>query len=1589
MSKQQNTTNFRRSPNEALVVKKRVKGRWLQFFAVVLLISQLFVSSLLPAYQVFAETTDASTTTSTAPATASSQTKVPTAETTESPAATEESKEAVDMEQVKAKLLQTISQFGDIKGTTITVTDKKITIELSALISEHAEEIKTAITPLIPEGYAAELTAKQELTQLTSLDQLPEADLASPIEVTWSHSGGTATYTGTKVFPTSFSIALKSTADGRTITWKKGDVIKLPNLTYAGAYGTVTLQPNFVKTTIAGMGYVEGNTITITTDDNGAARPISFSNLKTSSFTNLPSKTLTTATQVTASFLGSSVNFTAVDQSASWNGQIGETIDVADGAGDRDLGFHYIGKLMGEQERDLTYGGSYDDAYDLIQYINRVNDDESGNYTEPTKESTMEKLANTTGNIYMVNTYPNTDGKILDVIGSNLYTRSGSGKVTGMTPDGKQAMIGGDASSSIYIIKTTPHIFPAGTTSDAMKAALAVGETGYSKQADGSIISMVNLGDYSTEENHISYRDISLPNSLWTGMIANQHMSPAAGFDASAYHAKMIAADGTATPPLFSAAFYSTVIVEDPSDGKTTYPIISTIEGKDGPISGIVPADQKMKMNPVIVDTTGLAAIKIAYKSGSTTVGPTKTIYAEPNTTLSSYMENNSTEKLFPESFVMGPITYKLKENPVTENFGDIGSTVTINVEYEPQATIQLDYQSDGKTIAPSKLIYAGEQTSLTDYLTNHVNDKLLPEEIKVGTTVYRLIDFDATPYKFGAGGSLTPVKVEYAKAADLGFWTPKATNDPDSPAKNIGTYGDEGLEKYVYSKDPFLDKIVGDPLVEENKTEVLAKGIFGYNSDYDSGVKWYISTDGVLHLGSGVTNWVHEGDYFTLVNTDNSKTYVSPWYQYKDKFNKVSIDRNVIVNPGSQYLFSNLTEVTSYVGLENLDFTLDNPFVASYKDNGKGINLTGMFQNNSKLTEMSGEENWDLTYVKNMSKMFDGASALTSLDVSEWNTGAVTNMGSMFQNAKALLSLDTSEWDTKNVTSMSRMFNTAESLMHLDVSQWDTSKVTTLRTMFQNAKSLVKLDTSNWDTGQVTDMAYMFNGVSSLTSLDVSNWQTGAVTTMSTMFQNTKGLVKLDTSNWNTSQVTDMAYMFNGASALTSLDVSNWQTDAVTTMSTMFQNADSLNRLDMTNWDTNNVTDIRYMLASMDVLKEITIGEKFVTTKATSITPGALELPNDTAKLKWRNVADGTVAVPLGTEYIGDYRSGTNVADTYVLTDKVGAKIDYTDKSIIPEQVVATDYLSGLVGSAVSYDVLDPWRADLLKDIPYVYAGEEMSAFNYTPDPLSVTLTVDNTDNKVIPMKKIAEVTKLPTAMPEAIPETTPAKGIFGDVEWYIDLGGTLHFGEGTFGDMGTLTESPWKDYNDLIKTISFEGSVKANTSMSHLFANLTNVTAISGLAKIDVSATENMNGTFSNMTSLPVLDFSGWQTPNVTNMLNMLSGDTSLKEVTFGSSFVTPQVTTAETTGQLELPNDTGVIKWQNVAEGTVTEPLGEEFIGAYKSGTNVPDTYVLVNDTVTPNFPNTGSNLRLIALISASGMILFGLLGASWYKRKQNIE
>ena len=92
---------------------------------------------------------------------------------------------------------------------------------------------------------------------------------------------------------------------------------------------------------------------------------------------------------------------------------------------------------------------------------------------------------------------------------------------------------------------------------------------------------------------------------------------------------------------------------------------------------------------------------------------------------------------------------------------------------------------------------------------------------------------------------------------------------------------------------------------------------------------------------------------------------------------------------------------------------------------------------------------------------MFDGCSALTTLDVSKFDTQNVTDMRGMFDGCSALTTLDVSKFDTKNVTNMISMFSGCR---------------------------LTTLDLSNFDTQNVTDMSWMFRYCSALTTIYASD---------------------------------------------------------------------------------------------------------------------------------------------------------------------------------------------------------------------------------------------------------------------------------------------------------------------------------------------------------------------------------------------------------------------------------------------------------------------------------------------------------------------
>ena len=94
--------------------------------------------------------------------------------------------------------------------------------------------------------------------------------------------------------------------------------------------------------------------------------------------------------------------------------------------------------------------------------------------------------------------------------------------------------------------------------------------------------------------------------------------------------------------------------------------------------------------------------------------------------------------------------------------------------------------------------------------------------------------------------------------------------------------------------------------------------------------------------------------------------------------------------------------------------------------------NSRGLFSNLKNLQTIQGLENLDTSHVINMPFMFDGCESLTSLDVSHFDTSQVTDMICMFYDCYNLTSLDLSNWDTSKVTNMSAMFKNCVCVNHL-----------------------------------------------------------------------------------------------------------------------------------------------------------------------------------------------------------------------------------------------------------------------------------------------------------------------------------------------------------------------------------------------------------------------------------------------------------------------------------------------------------------------------------------------------------------------------
>lgn len=194
--------------------------------------------------------------------------------------------------------------------------------------------------------------------------------------------------------------------------------------------------------------------------------------------------------------------------------------------------------------------------------------------------------------------------------------------------------------------------------------------------------------------------------------------------------------------------------------------------------------------------------------------------------------------------------------------------------------------------------------------------------------------------------------------------------------------------------------------------------------------------------LGQNITEGIIES-FDASENQDNS---IIGYYTDTDNNGLYELtfasDELIVANENSQYLFENLTNISS-------------------------INFT----------------NFSTIGVINMQGMFSGCSLLSELDVSNFNTNEVKQFGSL------------------NNSEFGGMFNNCSSLNSLDLSNWNTSKAENFSGMFFGCKNIESINLNNFDTSKATNMQNMFYDCSILTNLDVSNFNTSNVTTMHSMF--------------------------------------------------------------------------------------------------------------------------------------------------------------------------------------------------------------------------------------------------------------------------------------------------------------------------------------------------------------------------------------------------------------------------------------------------------------------------------------------------------
>ncbi|MBQ9190354.1 MAG: BspA family leucine-rich repeat surface protein [Bacteroidaceae bacterium] len=230
-----------------------------------------------------------------------------------------------------------------------------------------------------------------------------------------------------------------------------------------------------------------------------------------------------------------------------------------------------------------------------------------------------------------------------------------------------------------------------------------------------------------------------------------------------------------------------------------------------------------------------------------------------------------------------------------------------------------------------------------------------------------------------------------------------------------------------------------------------------------------------------------------------------------------------------------------------------------------------------AKVTKVYIHSSFSNVKVMNAKYYFARMSTLTRIDgLSNLDVSAAKDVSRMFAGCSKLTTTD-GNLRLDNATDATAMFDGCSSLTNLPVIFGTSNTLTKTSSMFHGCSKLSQISSTNYPrTANVTDMYNMFSGCSSLSSVPLSRFNTSKVTNMSYMFQ---GCSKLGDSSlkgvkdFDTKNVTNMNSMFEGTQVM-ELDLSTWNVTNVKSMANMFKGCTELRKLTLgTNFDVSGVT--------------------------------------------------------------------------------------------------------------------------------------------------------------------------------------------------------------------------------------------------------------------------------------------------------------------------------------------------------------------------------------------------------------------------------